>query len=163
MEFGARALGARSIVADPRSPDTIKRINRKIKNRDFWMPFAPVVLDERFDDYFYNEKNLHSPYMTIGFETKTLAQDHLKAAIHPADLSGRPQRLVRDRNPRYYDIIKSFEQRTGVGGLLNTSFNLHGLPIAMTPKDAFHVFDNSGLDAMLLEGTLVVKKGVLKK
>ena len=96
-------------------------------------------------------------------ETKTLAQDHLKAAIHPADLSGRPQRLVRDRNPRYYDIIKSFEQRTGVGGLLNTSFNLHGLPIAMTPKDAFHVFDNSGLDAMLLEGTLVVKKGVLKK
>lgn len=158
MEFGARALGARSIVADPRDLSTVKRINYKIKNRDFWMPFAPVVLEERFEDYFYNDKGTISPFMTIGFETREEGRTNLKAALHAADLTGRPQLIRRKDNQMYYDIIKSFEERTGTGALLNTSFNLHGLPIVMTPEDAIYVFENSGLDAVLLQDTLVVKR-----
>ena len=157
MEFGARALGARSILADPRGIDTVKRINYKIKNRDFWMPFAPVVLRERVSDYFLNEKDLNSPFMTIGFETTDLGKRDLKAALHQADETGRPQMIERQNNPMYYDIVKSFEDITGVGALLNTSFNLHGLPIVRTPEDALFVLENSGLDALLLEGTLIRK------
>ena len=157
MEFGARALGARSILADPRGIDTVKRINYKIKNRDFWMPFAPVVLRERVSDYFLNEKDLNSPFMTIGFETTDLGKRDLKAALHQADETGRPQMIERQNNPMYYDIVKSFEGITGVGALLNTSFNLHGLPIVRTPEDALFVLENSGLDALLLEGTLIRK------
>ena len=157
MEFGARALGARSILADPRGIDTVKRINYKIKNRDFWMPFAPVVLRERANDYFLNEKELNSPFMTIGFETTDLGKRDLKAALHQADETGRPQMIERQNNPMYYDIVKSFENITGVGALLNTSFNLHGLPIVRTPKDALFVFEKSGLDMLLLEDTLLIK------
>jgi len=124
------------------------------------MPFAPVVLDERFDEYFYNDKNIISPFMTIGFETKQLGKKHIKAALHPADKTGRPQRITRENNQVYYDIIKSFEEITGVGALLNTSFNLHGLPIVMTPKDAMHVMDNSDLDAVLFDDVMVLRKGV---
>jgi len=120
-------------------------------------PWAPVVLAERFDDYFENEKDITSPFMTIGFETTKLGQSHLKAALHQADLTGRPQRITRDYNSKYYDIVKSFEQLTGVGALLNTSYNLHGLPIAMTPADALFVFENSGLDALVLENTMLKK------
>ena len=158
MEFGARALGARSIIADPRSTETVKKINYKIKSRDFWMPFAPVVLKERFKDYFHDPKNLISPYMSIGFETTELGRQAIPAALHPADYTGRPQQLVREDNPPYYDIIKSFEKLTGVGALLNTSFNLHGLPIAMSLEDALHVLENSDLDGVLMESTLVLKK-----
>ena len=158
MEFGARALGSRSIIADPRRLDVVKVINYKIKNRDFWMPFAPVVLDRRFDDYFVNEKNIISPYMTVGFETKPLARTQLPAALHQADLTGRPQRIDYDTNPMYYSIIQEFEKLTGVGALLNTSFNLHGLPIVRTPEDAMHVMDNSHLDALLLNDILIKRK-----
>ena len=157
MEFGARALGARSILADPRKRDTVKRINYKIKNRDFWMPFAPVVLAERFEDYFENEKDLISPFMTIGFNTTDRGRKDLIAALHAADLTGRPQRITAEHNPKYYNVVKAFEKLTGVGALLNTSYNLHGLPIAMTPEDAMHVFENSGLDALVLENTMLKK------
>ena len=157
MEFGARALGARSILADPRGLATVKRINYKIKKRDFWMPFAPVVLKERVADYFFNEKKLDSPFMTIGFQTTVSGKKELKASIHQADETGRPQMITRKNNKKYYDIVKSFESLTGTGSLLNTSFNLHGLPIAMSPEDALYVFENSGLDALLLEGTLIKK------
>lgn len=158
MEFGARALGARSILADPRDTAIIKRINSMIKNRDFWMPFAPVMLKERTNDYLINPKNIYTPFMTIGFETTGLAQRDLAAALHPADMTARPQMIERQNNPMYYDIIKAFEQLTGVGGLLNTSFNLHGYPIVMSPADALFVFENSGLDMLLLEEILLKKK-----
>ena len=116
------------------------------------------ILQERVDDYFINEKNLVSSFMTIGFETTDLGKNTLKAAIHSADQTGRPQFVTKEYNSTYYNIIKSFEELTGVGALLNTSFNLHGLPIAMTPEDAMHVLDNSGLDALLIEGFLIKKK-----
>lgn len=160
MEFGARSLGNRSILADPRNFSVVEKINRAIKNRDFWMPFAPVILDKYWDKYLSNEKNIYSPYMTIGFETTKKGKNDLIAAIHPADKTTRPQMLIRESNPDYYDIINEFEKITGVGALLNTSFNLHGSPIIRTVEDAIHVFLNSELDALLLNNIYIEKKNV---
>ncbi len=158
MEFGARALGNRSIVADPRNSRIVKKINEKIKNRDFWMPFAPSILYERVNDYIVNPKNLFAPYMSISFETKPLAREHLPAALHAADFSARPQMVKKEMNPEYHALISEFEKITGVGAVLNTSFNLHGRPIVHSPKDALYVFENSDLDMLLVERTLISKK-----
>lgn len=157
-EFGARALGNRTILADPRNPDIIKIINEKIKNRDFWMPFAPTVLEKRARDYFKNYKKCGAPYMTLAFQTTILGRKDLKAACHPADLTSRPQVLRNGQNNKYEEIILAFEKLTGVGGVLNTSFNLHGEPIVQTVKDAYRVFTLSNLDALLLNDTLIEKK-----
>ncbi|MCX5884677.1 MAG: carbamoyl transferase [Proteobacteria bacterium] len=157
MEFGARALGNRSILADPRNLNVIRKINQQIKSRDFWMPFAPVVTEERSNDYLLNPKNIQSPHMAIGFETKPLANRDLIAALHQGDLTARPQILEESTNPGYYGLIKAFERLTGVGGLVNTSFNLHGEPIVNTPQDALHVFMKSGLEYLILEDILIYK------
>ncbi|MBZ0166401.1 MAG: carbamoyltransferase, partial [Candidatus Omnitrophica bacterium] len=146
MEFGLRSLGNRSILADPRNPDTLRKINTAIKFRDFWMPFTPTILAERADDYIVNPKKVSSPFMTMAFESTELARRDLIAALHPADLTARPQILEQQRNPQYYAIIKAFEALTGVGGLLNTSFNLHGHPIVLGPKEAIFTLDNSDND-----------------
>jgi carbamoyltransferase len=122
------------------------------------MPFAPVILKERADDYLLNHKNIESPFMTIGFETTPLAQKDLIASLHQGDLTARPQILTEEVNPGYYKLIKEFEVLTGVGGLVNTSFNLHGEPIVNTPEDALHVFFNSGLDYLVLEDVLIYKE-----
>ncbi|OHB39727.1 MAG: hypothetical protein A3G70_07350 [Planctomycetes bacterium RIFCSPLOWO2_12_FULL_39_13] len=159
MEFGARALGNRSILADPRDLNSLRKINHQIKSRDFWMPFAPVIIKERVDDYLLNPKNIKSPYMTIGFETTPLAHRDLISGLHQGDLTARPQILEKQTNPGYYNLIKAFEKRTGVGGLVNTSFNLHGEPIVNSPEDALDVFMRSGLEYLVLENTLVCKGG----
>lgn len=158
MEFGARALGNRSILCHPSNFDNVRLINDKIKYRDFWMPFTPSILDYRAKDYLINPKNLKSPFMTLAFNTTPLGQKHLKAAIHPADLTARPQILEKDANPEYYELIQEFEKQTGVGALLNTSFNLHGEPIVRNAEDAWHTFTESDLDALLLNNTLIIKK-----
>lgn len=155
MEFGMRALGNRSIMADPRNPETVRRINSAIKFRDFWMPFTPTLLAERAADYLENPKGVSSPFMTMAFETRPQAHRELPAALHPADLTVRPQILDRSANPEYYDIIKAFEKRTGVGGILNTSFNLHGAPIVLGPREALNTMDDSELDGVLLGNRLV--------
>jgi carbamoyltransferase len=156
MEFGARALGNRSILADPSNPKCIREINMMIKNRDFWMPFAPVILKEREGDYIVNPKNIPAPYMILTFDT-TGARERIIAAIHQADLTTRPQVIEREWNPEYYDIIKHFERETGIGGLLNTSFNLHGFPIVHGPKEALWTFNNSGLEYLALGDYLLHK------
>jgi len=158
MEFGARALGNRSILCNPSEFDNIRRVNETIKFRDFWMPFAPTILDYRVKDYLVNPKNLKSPYMTIAFDTTPLGQKILKAAIHPADLTARPQILEKEANLEYYNLIQDFEKITGVGAVLNTSFNLHGEPIVRNAEDAWHTFIESGLDGLLLNDTLIFKK-----
>lgn len=158
MEFGARALGNRSIIADPSRPETLEKINSKIKFRDFWMPFTPTVLSERANDYIINPKELLSPFMTIAFEATELGETHLKAAIHPEDKTVRPQILEENYNPQYYDLIKEFEKQTGIGGLLNTSLNLHGEPVVCSPKDAIHTFINSDLDMLLLNRHLICRR-----
>jgi carbamoyltransferase len=157
MEFGARALGNRSILADPRDRDVVEIINDKIKMRDFWMPFTPTILADRCEDYLVNPKDIYAPYMTVGFDTTELAHEEIPAALHSADKTARPQMLHREINPEYYDIIEAFEEETGVGALLNTSFNLHGSPIIRTVDDAFHVFENSGLEWLLVDDVLVTK------
>jgi carbamoyltransferase len=158
MEFGARALGNRSILANPSDPRVVGLINRMIKKRDFWMPFAPTVLAERAPDYLVNPKGLASPYMMLAMPTRLEARDALAAVIHPHDATARPQILEREWNPAYYEVIREFERRTGVGAVLNTSFNLHGEPIVCTADDAVDTFERSGLPHLALGRWLVSKK-----
>lgn len=158
MEFGARALGNRSILCNPANFDNIRLINEKIKFRDFWMPFTPTILDYRVKDYLINPKKLKAPYMTIAFDTTPLCRKHLKAAIHPYDFTARPQILEKEVNPEYYELIQAFEKKTGIGAVLNTSLNLHGKPIVRNAEDAWHTFTHSDLDALLLNNVLIIKK-----
>lgn len=157
MEFGARALGNRSILADPRNRDIIKKINEAVKNRDFWMPFAPSILEERADDYIINPKRFFAPYMVMAFPTKPKAHKDLIAALHPYDLTCRPQIVRKEWNPEYYRLLKFFEGLTGVGGILNTSFNLHGEPIVCSPDDALKTFLKSDLDGLALNNYYITK------
>jgi len=158
MEFGARSLGNRAILCDPSKYENIRIINEKIKFRDFWMPFTPSILAERADDYLVNPKGIDAYYMTIAFDSTPLAREHIKAAIHPYDFTVRPQLVSPEINQDYHSLIKAFEKRSGIGALLNTSLNLHGQPIVCTAEDAIDTFVNSGLDGMILSGTLILKK-----
>ena len=158
MEFGARSLGNRAILCDASHYENVRIINEKIKFRDFWMPFTPSILVERAQDYLVNPKHLKAEYMTIAFDSTPLAREHLKAAIHPYDFTVRPQLVSPDTNKGYYELIKSFEKKTGIGGLLNTSLNLHGYPIVCTAEDAIETFVRSGLDGMILPEFLILKQ-----
>ncbi|RMH56617.1 MAG: carbamoyltransferase [Candidatus Hydrogenedentota bacterium] len=158
MEFGLRALGNRSILADPRHPQTVRKINEAIKFRDFWMPFTPSILAERESEYIVNPKGLKAPFMTMAFDSTARARRELPAALHPADETARPQSLEKRHNPIYHAIISEFEKITGVGGILNTSFNLHGYPIVLGPKEALFTLDNSELDGVLLGDILVSRR-----
>lgn len=157
MEFGARSLGNRSILANPSNPAVIKIINDQIKNRDFWMPFAPTILWEDRQKYLINPKDIDSPFMMLGFETTKKAEQDIPATLHPYDLTCRPQILRKADNPNYYDIINEFKKITGIGAVLNTSFNLHGDPIVCSPKDAIDTFLKSGLKYLVLENHLLTK------
>ena len=156
LEMGPRSLGNRSILADPRIGENIEKINRMIKNRDFWMPFAPIILHEKQELLINNPKNLESPHMTIAFETKD-GKKKFPAAVHQADGTARPQILKKDVNPEIWELINAFFIKTGVPSLLNTSFNLHGEPIVNDIKDALHVFENSQLDALWLDNHVIEK------
>lgn len=158
MEWGARALGNRSILADARNRDVVIRINEAIKNRDFWMPFAPSILEERANEYLINPKGFYAPYMIMAFATKEKARKHLIAALHPYDFTARPQVIRESWNPSYYRILKTFEKETGVGGILNTSFNLHGDAIVCTPQDAVYTFKTSALDGLAI-GNYYISRG----
>lgn len=157
MEFGLRSLGNRSIICDPRFFSNIRKINIKIKKRDFWMPFTPTILKEDFDKFIVNPKQINAKFMTMAFETTLQGQKSLQAAIHPADYTARPQLLEENDNPEYYKIISYFKKLSGVGALLNTSLNLHGLPIVRNTEDAFHVFENSSLDFLIVENYMFKK------
>lgn len=158
MEFGQRALGNRSILADPVHLDVVPKINQAIKNRDFWMPFAPIIMDTAAPKYLVNDKGHASPFMTLAFPTTDEGWASLPAGCHQSDHSARAQILERSVNPELYAILEAFEQETGRGALLNTSFNLHGYPIVNTVEDAMYVFENSGLDILLLNNHLIRKR-----
>tara|TARA_B100000575_G_C23140360_1_gene663455 strand:- start:3628 stop:5397 length:1770 start_codon:yes stop_codon:yes gene_type:complete len=157
MEFGARALGNRSIVADPRNLQTLHKINKYVKMRDFWMPFAPSIIEERMLDYIVNDKLIEARFMAVGFNTTELAKKEIPAGIHPFDKTARPQIVTQKDNPGYHSLIKAFEKLTGIGALLNTSFNIHGEPIVGTPSDAIDTFKRSGIQHLLLGDFLVSK------
>jgi carbamoyltransferase len=158
MEFGARALGNRSILAHPGQAKVVPLINRMIKQRDFWMPFAPSILRERAEDYLENPKGLASPYMMLAFATKPTRREEIVAAIHPSDGTARAHILDEAWNPGYHAVIRAFERRTGVGAVLNTSFNLHGEPVVCSADDALDTFERSGLPHLALGRWLISQK-----
>ncbi|MGI8906733.1 MAG: carbamoyltransferase C-terminal domain-containing protein [Candidatus Sumerlaeaceae bacterium] len=158
-EFGARSLGNRTIIANPSDPRNVRNINRAIKMRDFWMPFCPTVLAERRHDYTVNPKDIPARYMVNAFESTPLAFRELVCGLHPFDLTCRPQFISELENPGWYALVKAFEKRTGIGGVMNTSFNLHGEPIVGTPADAISTLVRSEIDYLILGSYLVWKKG----
>jgi carbamoyltransferase len=154
MEWGPRGLGNRSILANPTEFTITRSLNQVIKMRDFWMPFAPSILTSRIDDYLVNGTN--SPYMIHTFDTTDKRND-LSAAIHPYDFTCRPQTVDSNYNVEYEKVLKSFESKTGIGGILNTSFNLHRYPIVHNPDLAIWTFNNCKLEYMAL-GNYLIKK-----
>lgn len=150
MEFGHRALGNRSILADPRDPAIVERLNRAIKFRDWWMPFTPTILDRGMDRYIIDPNGLDARFMCMAFDSTVTARREIPATLHPADKTIRPQNLARWENPDYYDLIDEFSGLTGVPAILNTSQNLHGDPICCSVEDALYTFENSGLDGLLV-------------
>jgi carbamoyltransferase len=158
MEFGARALGNRSILADPSKLDNLRIINEAIKSRDFWMPFCPSILEEDMPRYIKNCERIFAPYMCITFNSTEEAKSDIKAAIHPKDFTVRPQCVRREWGSDYYEIIATFKKMTGIGAVLNTSFNLHGEPVVCSPYDAINTVDNSGLEYLTMGNYLLVKK-----
>lgn len=157
-EFGARSLGNRSILANPSNPDNVKLINDAIKNRDFWMPFTPSILSEYVDDYLENPKQLTSPFMTIGFESKPENRKEIVGGLHFADYSARPQFVDSATNPAYWKLIDSFRQITGIPALVNTSLNLHGEPMNYSIADAARTVALSELDFLLMPGDRLLFK-----
>ncbi len=156
MEFGPRALGNRSILADPRRAEMKDRVNESVKFREGWRPFAPSCLEERVGDFF---RPAHaSPFMILTFDVRPDKRAVIPAVTH-ADNSARVQTVRRDVNPRYWQLIAEFDRLTGVPVLLNTSFNLRGEPIVCTPKDAIRTFYSSGLDFLVLGNVIVTKGG----
>jgi carbamoyltransferase len=134
----------------------INEINEMIKSRDFWMPFACSMLEAGVDRYLVNSKHTASPYMILTFDTTAHAAE-IEGGRHPYDRTCRPQVVNAAWNPRYHNLLTEFASVTGRLGILNTSFNLHGLPIASSPADAFHVLDNSGLKFLAIEDWLIEK------
>ena len=159
-EWGARALGNRSILADPSNPDAVRILNETIKDRDFWMPFTPSILDKFEKRYIINKKDIFAPYMAITFNSTNEAKKKISAAIHPYDFTVRPQIVTKDFNPEYYSIIERFSKLTGIGAVLNTSFNLHGEPNVLTPEDALHTVESSDLRYLFIGDYLFVKKKI---
>ena len=154
LEWGPRALGNRSILANPSDRRVVRKINSAIKMRDFWMPFGPSILSTRIDDYLVDPIN--SPYMMLAFDT-TEKRDDISAALHPYDLTSRPQTVNPEYNSGYEAVLKSFESKTGIGGVLNTSFNIHGYPIVWDPEGALDTLNNSSLDVLAIGNYLVRK------
>lgn len=157
-EFGARALGNRSILANPSRRETVQQINEAIKNRDFWMPFALSILEERLNEYISNPKNLQSPFMAISLDVRPEKNHQIEAGTHPYDKTVRPQAVSREYTPEYHALISAFERTTGIPALLNTSFNLHGEPIVDTIADAIRTFELSGLDHLLINDRILFSK-----
>ena len=158
MEWGARALGNRSILANASNNKNKEIINEMIKMRDFWMPFAPSILFERTEDYLQDWKGEEAKYMIMAYDSTQLATRHLPAAMHPYDKTIRPQLVKKEDNPQYWEVLKSFENKTSIGGILNTSFNLHGYPIVNTPADSIDVFLRSGLENLAIGNYYISKK-----
>ena len=174
MEFGPRALGNRSIIGDPRNNKMQSVMNLKIKYRESFRPFAPSVLAERVCDYF--DFHSTSPYMLVvasvkddiripmteeektlfGIEKLNVPRSELPAITH-VDYSARVQTVHQDTNPRYYELIKTFNDLTGCGVVVNTSFNVRGEPIVCTPTDAFRCFMRTEIDYLVIENFLLAK------
>ena len=174
MEFGPRALGARSILGDPRSPTMQKILNLKVKYRESFRPFAPSVLREDMAQWF--ECDVDSPYMLMvadvvknrrlpmtaaeqalfGIDKLNVVRSDIPAVTH-VDYSARIQTVHHDTNPRFWDLISAFKKRTGCPIVVNTSFNVRGEPIICTPEDAFRCFIGTDVDVVAVGNCLMRK------
>jgi carbamoyltransferase len=175
MEFGPRALGARSIFGDARSPAMQSVMNLKIKFRESFRPFAPAVLREAVDDYFEMRPGEDSPYMLLvaplseqkrvradeapqrGLEKLGQTRSEVPAITH-VDFSARVQTVDSERAPRFHKILRAFERKTGCPVVINTSFNVRGEPIVESPHDAYRCFLHTNMDALVLENCILRKK-----
>jgi carbamoyltransferase len=153
-EFGPRALGNRSILADPRSPDIKDRINAQVKFREEFRPFAPSILDEHGPEFFENYQT--SPYMERALSFRPEVRSRVPGVVH-VDGTGRLQSVRREWNPQYYELIAAFYRITGIPLILNTSLNVMGKPIAHSVEDALGVLFTTGLDALIVEDWLIEK------
>jgi carbamoyltransferase len=154
MEAGPRALGARSILADPRSVDSRDRVNAAIKFREYWRPFCPSLLEQAAPRFMRDA--VAAPFMITAFEATEHAADLCPAVVH-VDGTMRAQTVNGRAHPRFYALLKAFERRTGVPVLLNTSFNVKGEAIACSPRDALRTFWSTGLDALAIGRCLIEK------
>ena len=175
MEFGPRALGARSILGDPRSEKMQKNLNMKVKYRESFRPFAPSILKEDFNEWF--DINVESPYMLLvakiksekkiemteeqkklfGIEKLNIKRSEIPAVTH-VDYSARIQTVNKNTNKRYHDLISKFKEKTGCPVIVNTSFNVRGEPIVNTPRDAFNCFMGTELDYLVIGNCILDKK-----
>jgi len=156
-ELGPRALGQRSILCDPRRPDAKETLNRRVKMREAFRPFAPAVLLEEATNWFdFADRTAESPFMLRVVPVNEERKDKVPAIVH-VDGTGRVQTLKRENNGRFYDLVKEFHEKTGVPMLLNTSFNRMGEPIIDTPTDAIECLLNTGLDCCVFEDRIVFK------
>lgn len=156
MEFGQRALGNRSILADPRDPDIKTRINSAVKFREDFRPFAPAVLAECAADWFNVPDGVTVPFMERVFPVKEAIRAKIPAVVH-VDGSCRLQMVTSEANPRFHRLISSFRDLTAVPIVVNTSFNLNGEPIVCSPTDAVRTFYSCGLEALAIGDFLVIK------
>jgi carbamoyltransferase len=152
-EWGPRALGNRSIVADPRRPEMKEILNQRIKHREIFRPFAPSILAESTGEWF--EKSHPSPFMTLAYAVRPGKRDKIPAPTH-VDGTGRLQTVTREANPRYWSLIKAFEKLTGVPVVLNTSFN-DNEPIVCRPEEALDCFQRTQMDALVLGDFLITR------
>ena len=174
MEFGPRALGARSILGDPRSEKMQKNLNLKVKYRESFRPFAPSVLREDLSEWF--DMNVDSPYMLLvsnispkkkiemtdeqkklfGIDKLNIKRSEIPAVTH-VDYSARIQTVTKDTNNRFYDLISKFKEKTGCPVIVNTSFNVRGEPIVNTPTEAFNCFMGTELDYLVIGNCILDK------
>jgi carbamoyltransferase len=154
MEFGPRALGSRSILADPRDPEMTAKVNNAVKFREWWRPFAPSLKKEAASQFL--ESATDSPFMALTAQVRPEKRSVIPAVTH-VDGSARPQTVEKEVNPLYWRLIDEFGKRTGVPVVMNTSFNLRGEAIVHTPTDAIRTFFSSGMDALVIGSFLVEK------
>jgi carbamoyltransferase len=154
-EFGPRALGARSILADPTRDDMKDRVNSVVKHRESFRPFAPSCIEERAGEFF--EDCGRSPFMLFAHKVRPEWRDKLPAITH-VDGTARVQTVSATTHPRYHRLLSEFDKRRGVPMVLNTSFNVMGEPIVNTPDDAIRCFLDTGIDALVLGDHVVVKR-----
>jgi carbamoyltransferase len=156
-EFGARALGNRSLFADPARPLATRTLNQAIKMRDFWMPFAPIMLSDRQGAYLLNPKGIRSPHMMFAYDTYPERFADMASALQPADRTARAQLVLRGQNPEVEAMLEAFEARTGRAVVLNTSYNIHGEAMVSTPAQGLDVLRRSGLKWLWL-GPVLIRK-----
>ena len=158
-EFGPRALGNRSLIADPRKPEMKDILNSRVKHRQAFRPFAPIVLAERMKEVFEGDED--SPFMLIAKPVRPEWRDKIPAIVH-VDGTARVQTVREATNPMLYRLLKEFEALTGVPVLINTSFNIKGEPIVETPQDAVNCFLTTGVDHLVIHDTIVSKNAMHK-